>query len=294
MLNADSSAEKSESELQRRAPAPTSRERGRVPLHRLDDVDDRLHRLLREDVLEVLDERARRVGLVEEAEDREREEDERHERHEREVGDHRREMRAALVEEPCECLPDGPHVLDERLESGAGMDASAALAELLELSTQVVEAVVVSADGDVAASRAASDERARELGERGSRPALGRGDHPFRRDPGVERVHVDLERGSLVVVRDGERSIVATTSPSRPSASSRSTCGRRCAGSARRRREARSCSPPRVSGSGSSSGGGPARRRHVVVAWDDGSELELREGSEERDRLVAIAARALR
>ena len=30
-------------------------------------------------------------------------------------------------------------------------------------------------------------------------------------DPGVERVHVDVERGSLVVVRDGERSIVATT-----------------------------------------------------------------------------------
>jgi len=33
---------------------------------------------------------------------------------------------------------------------------------------------------------------------------------------------------------------------------------------------------------------------HVVVAWDDGSELELREDSEERDRLVAIAVRALR
>ena len=28
---------------------------------------------------------------------------------------------------------------------------------------------------------------------------------------GVERVHVDLERGSLVVVRDAERTIVATT-----------------------------------------------------------------------------------
>ena len=29
--------------------------------------------------------------------------------------------------------------------------------------------------------------------------------------PAVERVHVDLARGSLVVVSDGERSIVATT-----------------------------------------------------------------------------------
>jgi hypothetical protein len=34
--------------------------------------------------------------------------------------------------------------------------------------------------------------------------------------------------------------------------------------------------------------------RRVVVAWDDGSELELSEGSEERERLVAIATRGLR
>jgi hypothetical protein len=32
----------------------------------------------------------------------------------------------------------------------------------------------------------------------------------------------------------------------------------------------------------------------VVVAWDDGSELELRPGTAERERLVAIAAKALR
>ena len=37
-----------------------------------------------------------------------------------------------------------------------------------------------------------------------------------------------------------------------------------------------------------------ADERRVVVAWDDGSELELREGTEERERLVAIAAAALR
>ena len=101
-------------------------------------------------------------------------------------------------------------MLDERLESGAGMDASAALAELLELSTQVVEAVVVSADGTVEASRAGSDERVQELASAGadllSAAATIRGDAT-----GVERVHVDLERGSLVVVRDDERSIVATT-----------------------------------------------------------------------------------
>ena len=32
----------------------------------------------------------------------------------------------------------------------------------------------------------------------------------------------------------------------------------------------------------------------VVVAWEDGSELELRDGTPERERLVAIATGALR
>jgi hypothetical protein len=31
----------------------------------------------------------------------------------------------------------------------------------------------------------------------------------------------------------------------------------------------------------------------VVVAWEDGSELDLRDGAAERERLVAIAAGAL-
>jgi hypothetical protein len=34
--------------------------------------------------------------------------------------------------------------------------------------------------------------------------------------------------------------------------------------------------------------------RRVVVAWEDGSELELAPGSGERDRLVEIAGGALR
>lgn len=101
-------------------------------------------------------------------------------------------------------------MLDERLESAAGMDSSTALAELLELSTQIVEAVVVSAEGEVAASRAASDERARELARAGA-DLLSSAATIRAPDQGVERVHVDLERGSLVVVRDRERSIVATT-----------------------------------------------------------------------------------
>ena len=34
--------------------------------------------------------------------------------------------------------------------------------------------------------------------------------------------------------------------------------------------------------------------RRVVVAWQDGSELELRPGSAEHERLTALAAEALR
>ena len=38
---------------------------------------------------------------------------------------------------------------------------------------------------------------------------------------------------------------------------------------------------------------GPDGQR-VVVAWEDGSELELRTGSPERERLVEIAGEVLR
>ena len=90
------------------------------------------------------------------------------------------------------------------------MDASAALAELVGLSTQVVEAVIVGTDGAVEAAHAAGEERAQALAEAGgSLLAAAAAIRPSA--PPVERVHVDLERGSLVVVRDAERSIVATT-----------------------------------------------------------------------------------
>ena len=37
-----------------------------------------------------------------------------------------------------------------------------------------------------------------------------------------------------------------------------------------------------------------ADEHRVVVAWEDGSELELGAGSDERDRLVSVARAALR
>ena len=90
------------------------------------------------------------------------------------------------------------------------MDASAAISDLLALSTQVVEAVVTGGDGRVEAAQTSGDERTATLAGAGAQLLSAASSL---RAPGsaVERVHVDLERGSLVAVTDGERSIVATT-----------------------------------------------------------------------------------
>jgi predicted regulator of Ras-like GTPase activity (Roadblock/LC7/MglB family) len=90
------------------------------------------------------------------------------------------------------------------------MDASAALSELVGVSTQVVEAVIVGPAGTVEAARTADEERAEALAAHGAEllavAATIRGE-----SPAVERVHVDTAHGSLVAVSDGERTAVATT-----------------------------------------------------------------------------------
>lgn len=90
------------------------------------------------------------------------------------------------------------------------MDASAALSELVGLSTQVVEAVVSGPDGGVRAARTAGEERSRALAAHGSE-LLARAASLRPDGPPVERVHVDTERGSFVVMSDGEQTVVATT-----------------------------------------------------------------------------------
>jgi predicted regulator of Ras-like GTPase activity (Roadblock/LC7/MglB family) len=89
------------------------------------------------------------------------------------------------------------------------MDSATALSELLDLSTQVVEAVISSSDGTVEASHAASEDRVRQLAATGAALLAEAGG--IRAEPTVERVHVDLDRGSVVVARDDDRTIVVTT-----------------------------------------------------------------------------------
>ena len=92
------------------------------------------------------------------------------------------------------------------------MDAAQALAELRELSSQVERAAVLGADGSVLAS---TDDDA--LGtERLVRAGLDLLTAAFELDASpreVIRVDVELGRGSLFVVREGRRTIAATTGP---------------------------------------------------------------------------------
>jgi hypothetical protein len=71
----------------------------------VDGIDDRGDGLAGEDLAQVAYEQAALVLAAGQAEQRERAEDDRHEREQREVGDHRRQVRAAIGEELLDQLP---------------------------------------------------------------------------------------------------------------------------------------------------------------------------------------------
>ena len=205
MLKADSSDEKSESELHRSA-RRRRRERGGVPLDGVDEADDRLHRLAGKDVLEVGDERARRVGLVEEPEDGQREEDERHEGRQGEVRDHRRE-----------CVP-------RSLKNRSNVARTACMGQFASFgrrhgrfrrSLRARRGLDPGGRG-----RDLRPQEVRRLARResapGRSPRTGPSSSPSPRRsaptaPRCAEVHVDLDRGSLAVASDGVRTVVATT-----------------------------------------------------------------------------------
>jgi predicted regulator of Ras-like GTPase activity (Roadblock/LC7/MglB family) len=91
------------------------------------------------------------------------------------------------------------------------VDVEAALAELTDVSSQVRAAVVLDGDGSVLGSTLGDEERARRLAE-GARELLSAA-----QEGGRERTLTQLEvatlDGSVFVVRDGERTIAATTGP---------------------------------------------------------------------------------
>lgn len=92
------------------------------------------------------------------------------------------------------------------------MDAKAALDELTELSTQVQAAVVSATEGAVVGSTLADAARAEALARAGA-DALAAAADVRPGGPDVTRVEVALPEGHLFVVREGGRTIAATTVP---------------------------------------------------------------------------------
>ena len=88
------------------------------------------------------------------------------------------------------------------------VDAAAALAELTDISPQIRRVVVVGADGAIVGSNAPETSAAEHLAERGLRLAVEadevRGDH-------VSQLEAATGEGSVFVVRDDGRTIIATT-----------------------------------------------------------------------------------
>lgn len=93
------------------------------------------------------------------------------------------------------------------------MDASQALAELIELSSQVERAVVLDSSGAVLGSTEESEGAAQELA-RAALDALGAAGELHSSSGEVTGVEVELANGGLFVLKEGTRTIAATTGPS--------------------------------------------------------------------------------
>jgi len=90
------------------------------------------------------------------------------------------------------------------------MDPATALAELRGLSTQVVEALIVGADGTIEAYSTATLVRAEALAAAGSE-LLGAAAEVRTGAELPTRVEVQLPEGGLFAVRESGRTLVATT-----------------------------------------------------------------------------------
>ena len=89
------------------------------------------------------------------------------------------------------------------------MDAAQALADLTEISSQIDAAVLFDAGGEVLGSTVEGDAAAELV--RGARELLA-GAAEFRGDPAeVTQLEASTPSGSVFVVRDSERFVVATT-----------------------------------------------------------------------------------
>ncbi len=92
------------------------------------------------------------------------------------------------------------------------MDASQALADLTEISSQIEAAVLFDDAGAVLGSTLADAAAAEELLRAATSLLAGAGE--FRSGDGeVSQLEASTQEGSVFVVRDGGRGVVATTAP---------------------------------------------------------------------------------
>jgi predicted regulator of Ras-like GTPase activity (Roadblock/LC7/MglB family) len=92
--------------------------------------------------------------------------------------------------------------------------AAAALADLIEISSQVEAVVLLAADGSVLASTVGDDLRAKRFAEAAKRlfDAAVESEAEIGSPP-LQQLEAATLGGSVFVVRDGERMIAAVTSP---------------------------------------------------------------------------------
>ena len=93
------------------------------------------------------------------------------------------------------------------------MDAAAALSDLTEISTQIEAAVVFDPDGTVLATTVPDGSPSERLVRAAADLVEAGGQQPAANGREVTQLEVALREGSIFVVRDADRSIVATTSP---------------------------------------------------------------------------------
>jgi predicted regulator of Ras-like GTPase activity (Roadblock/LC7/MglB family) len=97
-------------------------------------------------------------------------------------------------------------------DSVGSMDAAQAIGELMELSSQITAAIALGEDGSVLAS--STDDQAAVASMSSSTLDLVSAAADLGPDGGeVTRVEVELEEGAFFVVREGDRTVAATTGP---------------------------------------------------------------------------------
>jgi predicted regulator of Ras-like GTPase activity (Roadblock/LC7/MglB family) len=92
------------------------------------------------------------------------------------------------------------------------MDAASALADLTEISSQVDAAVVFDDDGTVLASTLSDGAPSEQLARAALDLLAAARDQVTGSDRSLTQLEAALRLGSIFVVRDADRSIVATTS----------------------------------------------------------------------------------